>query len=388
MPGVKTYKCSHCTCIFKKVASLNVHITKSHATNEDMGNISNVMNRLKELEEQTTITPNMKPAEREIVAQNKKVLNEIKEGNDAPNTNYVRLAESFLDGTVRRYLVMQKKVNDVRWYICSYCSKEFKKPSDLIRHTRVHTREKPFVCKQCGASFSLKSTLFCHVKTHIGSNSYICVICLKKFSSVRSVNLHLRKHSEKQNQQYKCAICNKRFSSILKAKQHNKEAHCTIVEKDSIQVVMKQPLLHTPDGLLPVAPPKSQSESKNGSTKQFQCHICSVRFSKMPNLNRHLLLHNGERKFKCDQCLKSYCTAHALKEHLLYHSGIKNYGCKVCGKKYMTASLLKRHTISHSTHKPYVCPYCNKNFKSVMLCRKHMNIHKKEINMQNSRNFT
>lgn len=32
----------------------------------------------------------------------------------------------------------------MRWYACSFCPKEFKKPSDLIRHLRVHTQEKPF----------------------------------------------------------------------------------------------------------------------------------------------------------------------------------------------------------------------------------------------------
>jgi uncharacterized Zn-finger protein len=380
IPGVKMYKCSHCTCIFKKVASLNVHITKSHANNEDLGNISTVMSRLKELEEQTAVTPNMRPVEKEVAEQNKKVLDEIKEGSDVSSTSYVRLAESFLDGTVRRYLVMQRKVNDVRWYICSYCNKEFKKPSDLIRHTRVHTREKPFMCKQCGASFSLKSTLFCHVKTHKSNNNYFCAICMKKFSSLRSFNMHLRRHSEKQSSQYKCLYCNKWFCSMQKAKAHSKEAHSGQFEKESMQAVMKQPLLHTANGLLPVAPPKSHSD--RGGGKQFQCHVCSAKFAKMTNLNRHMLLHKGEKKFKCDQCYKSYCTAHALKEHSLYHQSVRNYGCKVCGKKYTTSSLLKRHMITHNTHKPYVCPYCNKSFKSVMLCRKHINIHKKEINLQ------
>ena len=138
------YKCPHCTCIFKKIASLNVHITKCHASSEEIGDIVSVMNQLKELEKHTAPTPEMKESDKIVTEQNKKVLNEMKKAGNATSTSYVRLAESFLDGTVRRYLVMQKKVNDVKWYICSYCSKEFKKPSDLIRHTRVHTREKPF----------------------------------------------------------------------------------------------------------------------------------------------------------------------------------------------------------------------------------------------------
>ena len=40
-----------------------------------------------------------------------------------------------------------------------YCSKEFKKPSDLIRHIRIHTHEKPYKCTQCFRAFAVKSTL-------------------------------------------------------------------------------------------------------------------------------------------------------------------------------------------------------------------------------------
>lgn len=39
-----------------------------------------------------------------------------------------------------------KMVGDVKWHVCNYkdCSKEFKKPSDLVRHMRIHTNDKPF----------------------------------------------------------------------------------------------------------------------------------------------------------------------------------------------------------------------------------------------------
>ena len=49
---------------------------------------------------------------------------------------------------------------------CSNCPKSFKKPSDLVRHIRIHTGEKPFVCDKCHRTFTVKSTLDSHLKTH------------------------------------------------------------------------------------------------------------------------------------------------------------------------------------------------------------------------------
>ena len=49
---------------------------------------------------------------------------------------------------------------------CADCSKSFKKPSDLVRHVRIHTGEKPYYCELCKRTFTVKSTLDSHLKTH------------------------------------------------------------------------------------------------------------------------------------------------------------------------------------------------------------------------------
>ncbi|KAF6802950.1 regulatory protein amda-related protein, partial [Colletotrichum sojae] len=50
-------------------------------------------------------------------------------------------------------------------HVCSFCNRGFRKPEHLQRHTRIHTKEKPFSC-DCGLSFSRKDLLKRHKRLH------------------------------------------------------------------------------------------------------------------------------------------------------------------------------------------------------------------------------
>ncbi len=89
------------------------------------------------------------------------------------------------------------QINGVRWHQCTYCTKEFKKPSDLVRHIRIHTHEKPYKCTQCFRAFAVKSTLTAHVKTHSGIKEFKCHVCEKMFSTQGSLKVHMRLHTGK-----------------------------------------------------------------------------------------------------------------------------------------------------------------------------------------------
>jgi uncharacterized Zn-finger protein len=53
-----------------------------------------------------------------------------------------------------------------RFYTCKLCGQAVTYSSNIRRHERAHTREKPYVCQQCGKGFSNSSVLGRHLDSH------------------------------------------------------------------------------------------------------------------------------------------------------------------------------------------------------------------------------
>lgn len=48
------------------------------------------------------------------------------------------------EGQPTSLTVKVKQIGKEKFHLCPHCDKSFRKPSDLIRHIRIHTQEKPY----------------------------------------------------------------------------------------------------------------------------------------------------------------------------------------------------------------------------------------------------
>ncbi|XP_061117587.1 zinc finger protein 729-like [Conger conger] len=189
-------------------------------------------------------------------------------------------------------------------------------------------KSKTYHCVACPKVFTTPSKLQRHILTHTGQRPFSCYVCGKKFRQLSHMKFHIRTHNQARTTVQKTDP-EDGDPFTLQHVEHDQVSSVTTVEsdispQDTIQIL--EPEKRLDGNRNPSSPPESGTDqnyhysSGRNKRQKHQCLNCYKCFSCPSKLQRHLLIHTGQKPFRCVMCGKTFRQAIHLKVHQLTHN--------------------------------------------------------------------
>ncbi|KAJ1103353.1 hypothetical protein NDU88_000779 [Pleurodeles waltl] len=214
---------------------------------------------------------------------------------------------------------------------CDMCEKTFPSLSKLRRHYLTHTGQKPFACALCGKCFRQSAHLKRHQVTHKEKGLHLEALTYQ--AELRNLNQFLSHEPDSMQLGSPCHnVSSPRPSPDLDDLSSESVAEIKVeVEAESgleenlddVQS-LEDDARFFPDEECQASGPwndiPSVTERTRGTRRSYECGVCFKLFKSPSKLERHLLVHAGQKPFKCSLCEKTFRQLPHLKRHTVTHS--------------------------------------------------------------------
>uniref|UniRef100_A0A3B3XWW1 Transcriptional repressor CTCF n=1 Tax=Poecilia mexicana TaxID=48701 RepID=A0A3B3XWW1_9TELE len=244
-----------------------------------------------------------------------------------------------------------KKKGVKKTFQCELCSYTCPRRSNLDRHMKSHTDERPHKCHLCGRAFRTVTLLRNHLNTHTGTRPHKCTDCDMAFVTSGELVRH-RRYKHTHEKPFKCSMCDYSSVEVSKLKRHIRShtgerpfqcSLCSYASRDTYKL-------------------KRHMRTHSGE-KPYECYICHARFTQSGTMKMHILQKHTENvaKFHCPHCdtviaRKSDLGVHLRKQHSFIETGKK---CRYCDAVFHERYALIQHQKTHKNEKRFKCDQCD-----------------------------